>query len=136
MRGGDQWISGQPDGPFNPYEQGMSSKMCFIVQVALDSSKGDKPKQNGGAQAGQENGVSVVFSLGHNSLYQQNKPGIPEAALISCHQFLRKTPIDWDGSFRSRTMAGYEGGKSGLCDVWSVLTCAFIRGGVYKAKEI
>lgn len=63
---------------------------------------------------------SGIFSLTH-SLYQQHKPGIPEAALISWIQFLRKTSIDWDGSFMSITMAGYEGGKGGICDVWSVL---------------
>ena len=45
------------------------------------------------------------------TLYQQHKPGIPEAALTSCHQVLRKTPIDGDGSFMRRTMAGYEGGE-------------------------
>lgn len=58
--------------------------------------------------------ISLVFSVWHNSLYQQHKPGIPEATLISCHRFLRKTSTDWDGSFRTRTMAGYEGGKAGV----------------------
>lgn len=62
-----------------------------------------------------------MCSVGHKSLYQQHKPGIPEAALTSCHRFLRKTPIDWDGSFMSETMAGCKGGETRASNVGSVL---------------
>ena len=87
-----QQVSGSLDGHLKTIHKGTWYKIHGLhSRRALDSLKAETKvkitKQKNLSSIGWtgEFCFSGVFSV-HSPLYQQHKPGIPEAALISCHR--------------------------------------------------
>lgn len=114
--------------------EGYKSYVCHIPGGLFKSRDKSKQKTNLSIGWTGEFYFSGIFSLTH-SLYQQHKPGIPEAALISWIQFLRKTSIDWGWEFHEYNNGRIRGRERR--SMWClVCTDAFIGASVFMGNEI